>query len=185
MAKWKKRTLRLKKQHYWQAPPGHRVFVADRGAVQFNFPQAWVVVPEVDAIHLYDGQPPDDNCRLAVSYLRLPSLDWSGLPLSQLLETMVNGDEREIVEKGKPTQLRRNNLDIAWTEIRFMDPGEGREACCRLCLGRGANVQSLITLDFWPEDKQRLEPVWHEVIRSLELGRYIDDPTTGASINFG
>jgi hypothetical protein len=185
MAKWEKRSLRLKKRHRWRAKPGYRIFVADRGAVRFSFPQDWVIVPESDAIHLYDKQPPDDNCRLAVSYIRLPPLDWSGLPLSQLVETALGSERRDILDKAKVTQLRRNDLEIAWTEIRFMDPNEKRPAFSRLCLGRGANIQTLITFDFWPEDKARLEPVWAEVMGSLELGRYISDPTVGDSRNFG
>lgn len=185
MAKWKKQTLRLKKHHRWQGQPGYRIFVADRGAVQFSFPQDWVIVPEPDSIKFYDLQPPQDNCRLAVSYLRLPSLDWSGLPLSQLLEVAIGNDRQDLLARGKTIQLRRHNLEIAWTEIRSMDPNENRPALSRLCIGRGANIQSLITFDFWPEDADRLGPVWAEVIRSLELGRQIEDPTVGNTINFG
>jgi hypothetical protein len=185
MAKWEKRSLRLKKQHRWRARPGYRIFVAGRGAVQFSFPQDWVIIPESDAIHLYDKQPPDDNCRLAVSYIRLPPLNWSGLPLSQLVEAALGSSRQDILETSKLTQLRRNNLEIAWAQIRFIDPNEKRPAFSRLCIGRGANIQSLITFDFWTEDAARLEPVWAEVIASLDLGQYIDDPTVGASRNFG
>jgi len=179
MAKWKKETLKLKDNHGWRAKPGCRIFVADQGAVRFNFPQDWIVVPDADSINFYDRQPPEDNCRLALSYMRLPEVDWSGLPLSQLIQAIVDGDPRDIVSEGKITEVQRPDLELAWTEIRFMDPNERREAISRICLGRGSNIQSLITLDYWAEDSPRLCPVWDEVIRSLELGRYIRDPTVG------
>jgi hypothetical protein len=61
---------------------GCNVFVADRGAVKFDFPREWVIAPGDDSINLHDKAPPDDDCVLAVSYLRLPPIDWSGLPLA-------------------------------------------------------------------------------------------------------
>jgi hypothetical protein len=153
--------------------------VADRGAVRFNVPRSWVIVPTSDCIELYDQQPPKDNCRLAVSYLRLPPIDWSGLPLAQLIATVVEGDRREILAREEVIKVPRADLELAWTEIRFMDPQEYREAFSRIALARGWNLQALITFDFWVEDMVRLEPVWDEVMRSVELGRYVDDPTMG------
>jgi hypothetical protein len=60
-----------------------------------------------------------------------------------------------------------------------MDPSKHREAFSRIALARSRNLQALVTFDFWPEDITRLNPVWEEVIRSLELGRYVDNPTVG------
>lgn len=42
----------------------------------------------------------ESTCVLAVSYLRLPAVDWSGLPLSELLATAVQGDGREHIGRG-------------------------------------------------------------------------------------
>src|SRR5215210_1801244 len=78
MSKWQKRTLKLRDDHTWSGRPGCRVFVADRGAVRFDFPQDWIVIPQADSIRFHDKQPPDDDCVLGVSYLRLPPIDWSG-----------------------------------------------------------------------------------------------------------
>ena len=47
--KWKKDTLKLKKDHLWKAKPGYTIFVADRGAVRFDIPQGWIVEPGPDS----------------------------------------------------------------------------------------------------------------------------------------
>lgn len=179
MAQWKKKSLRLKDDHAWRGKPGYRIFAADRGAVRFNFPQDWVVIPDTDSIKFHDLPPPDDNCRLEFSYMRLPPIDWSALPLPRLVESIVEGEERELLSRGEIVHVRRHHVEVAWVEIRFLDPTEQREACSRLCLARRANIQSLLTFDFWPEDLPRLDPVWEEVVSSLDLGRYVKDPTRG------
>jgi hypothetical protein len=89
---WKKQTLKLKSNHSWKASAGYRVFVMDRGAVRFNIPQNWIIEPESDCIAFYDKKPPDDNCKLAVSYLGLPDVNWSDLPLTLLIESIIKGD---------------------------------------------------------------------------------------------
>lgn len=157
MTDWAKETLKLKKNHSWKAKPGYRIFVADRGAVRFDFPQDWVLEPTSDCIKLLDVEPPDDSCTLAVSYIRLPPIDWSGLPLSQLVASVIEGDEREILSKGQIIDVKREDLEMSWIELSFVDPNEKREAFSRICLGRGSGIQSLITLDFWPEDRTRIE----------------------------
>ncbi len=156
---WTKQTLPLKANATWKAPPGYSIFVADRGAVRFNVPDDWMVEPQADCIALFDPQPPNDNCKLTVSYLRLPPAKWSALPLARLLTTIVEGDPREVVGRGDIITLARADLDVAWTELRFLDAHEHREAASRFGLARGANVQALLTLDLWPEDAPRVGPV--------------------------
>ena len=147
--------------------------------MRFDFPDNWVVIPDEDSIKFHDRNPPDDNCRLAVSYIRLAPIDWSGLPLSQLVQTVVEGDERGITHQGEMHETKRSDLELAWTEIYFIDPVEKREARSRICLGRGSNIQPLITLDYWAENAEKFTPVWNEVLRSLQLGMYVEDPTRG------
>ena len=65
---------------------------------------------------------------------------------------------------------------MAWTELRVVDPVEHREARSRFCLGRSDNVHCLVTLDFWPEDEARLDPVWDRVVHSLRPGVWVADP---------
>lgn len=179
MAKWKKQIFKLKENHGWKAKPGYNIFVADQGAVRFNFPQEWIMIPGSNSITFHDQQPPDDNCRLEVSIMYLPPIDWSGLPLSQLIPEVIRGDHRNIISQGNIHYVQRDDLELAWTEVVFIDPTELREARSRICLARGSNIQPLITMDFWTEDRDWVSPVWDEVLRSLELGSHVKDPTRG------
>ncbi len=179
MKKWKKETLTLRPDHVWTGKPGCRVFVADRGAVRFDFPQDWVVRPDPDSIKFHDAEPPDDNCTLAVSFLRLPPVDFSGLPVAQLIPVAMQGDKRGILFQSDIKTVKRADLELAWIEAWFIDPREQRQAYTRLCIARGAGIQALITCEFWPEDRARIDPVWDDVLDSLRLGVYIKDPTIG------
>ena len=180
MAKWSKKEFRLRENHRWKAKPGYKIFVADRGAVRFDYPADWVVLPGEDSIKLYDRQPPDDNCLLQVSVMYLPvAIDWSDLPMTYLLGEALKADERGTLSRGPVHHVRRPELELAWTEFRFFSTNEQREACSRACLARGAGIQPFITLDFWPEDTERLDPVWNEVLRSRRLDEYVKDPTRG------
>lgn len=183
MRDWTKESLKLKKGHTWSAPEGYRIFVADRGAVRFNFPQEWTMEPGEDATYFYDKKPPDDDCRLGCSYLTLPPIDWSGLHLSELIKTATAGDPRELKMAGDIVMGNRPDLEIAWADFGFIDPVEHRHAYSRLSIARGSNIQTLITLDYWDEDGARLAPMWRELMRSLQLGRYISDPTLGDIIH--
>lgn len=177
--KWNKQVLKLKENHGWKAKPGYKIFVADRGAVRFDIPQDWVMTPESDSIKFHDRTPPDDDCLLQVSMIRLPpGIDWSTLPLPYLLqEAVIKDDPRGIISQGEIVQVQRPDLEMAWVETRFIDPVEKREACSRSCLARGSNIQPLITMDFWLDDTEKFTPVWDEVLRTLVLGDYIEDPT--------
>lgn len=175
----KKQSLKLKKRHRWRARPGHRIFVADRGAVRFDFPQSWVLKFNSLSVSLHDAEPPADDCRLEVSFNRLPPIDWSGLPVARLLEDAVFGDTRDIETRAPTVSLRRGTLRLAWTELSFTDPVENRAARSRILVGLDNNVQCLITFDFWADDERRLAPAWDVVVGTLELGIHIEDPTTG------
>ena len=125
MAKWDKRTLKLPKKHGWHAKPGYKIFVADRGAVRFDFPDEWVVIPDSDAIKFHDKQPPDDDCTLALSVMRLPPGDWSSLKLSFLVAKLVEEDDRRDRDSSKARSSdavhRTKILDLAWAEVTFID----------------------------------------------------------------
>jgi hypothetical protein len=182
--KWKKQVLKLKDDHGWKAKPGHRIFVAGRGAVRFDIPQNWILDPKSDSFQFHDRKPPHDDCRLETSYLRLsPGVDWSKLPLSQLLEQLVKDDPRKPYTHSEFHTAQRPDLEYAWVEIYFVDPAEKREAISRLCFARGANIQTFISMDFWPEHAARYTPVWDEVLRSLQLGVYVQDPTRGLTLH--
>ncbi len=179
MAKWDKRTLKLPEKHGWHARPGYKIFVADRGAVRFDFPEDWVVVPTEDSIKFHDKPPPDDDCTLGLSVMRLPPGDWSGLLLATLVRQVIEHDSRGVTAVGEVVEVRRTDLELAWAEVRFIDPIENRPARSRTCLARAQDVQPLITFDFWEPEAPRLGKVWDEILRSLRVAEPILDPTMG------
>lgn len=179
--KWIKETIDLENNHRWQTKPGYKIFVADRGAVRFDVPQDWIFEADETSFKFFDGAPPDDNCRLEMSFNKLPVADWSGFPLEDALRKIVKQESRHVIETGEIISVKRH-ARIVWTEIKFIDKQENREAYSRTCIGLGSNVQCLITFDYWVDDAERLTLVWDEVIQSLTLGLYISDPKTGNAL---
>lgn len=178
---WIKETVELKDDHRWQCKPGYKVFVADRGAVRFDVPQDWHFEPDVKSFKFMDRKPPDDDCRLEVSFNRLPEADWSLFPLHYTLKKVLQEDSRGVIDRGEIITVKRQTARIVWAELKFIDSQENREAFSRICIGLGSNVQCLITFDYWADQAETMTPVWDEVIRSLTLGLYIRDPRTGAA----
>jgi hypothetical protein len=179
MPSWKKQKLTLKDKHYWQAKPGHKIFVADKGAVRFDIPVTWLVVPDSPAVKIYDRQPPDDDCALTMTCFHLPPMDWSGLPLTPMLDDSTKKSELDMTFIGEIIEVRRGDLEFVWREMRYIDPKEHREAISRVCTGRRKLVQCLITMDFWLTDLDRCNKVWTTVLETLRLAEFVDDPTTG------
>ena len=81
-----------------------------------------------------DQAPPDDEIRIEVSYLRLPTIDWSGLSLASLVEAGMDGQDRSSHARGPISEMRRDDLELAWREIGFVDSAENRDARSRLCV---------------------------------------------------
>jgi hypothetical protein len=184
MADWTKEKLPLHDRHTWRARPGCKIFVADRGALRFDYPQDWVMIPGENSFHFHDRQPPDDDIHMEVSLIRLPPADWSGLPLRNLITAAIDGDERDIRSRGEVQEARNGDVELAWTESIFIDKNNGgRGAHSRLCLARSENLQPLITMDFWTEDTARAADVWNTVLESLELGMLIEDPSLGSVLH--
>ena len=178
---YQKKTLRMKDNHTWRAPAGYKIVVLDRGAVSFNVPTSWVVA-KTEPFEMNDAEPPNDDARLTISFWRFPStIDWSGLPLAPLLEqsSAETQTQHKVLEQGPVVKSPRSDLELVWRQERFQDPVEPREAFTRIAVARGWGIHTLITFDFWVDDARRFKHVWDEVIRSLQLGRVIDDPTRG------
>jgi len=179
---WIKETIDLKEDHNWKSTPGTRIFVAGRGALRFDVPQDWHFEPDTKSFRFLDRKPPNDDCRLEASYNLLPQRDWSEFPLVPLLKQIVRDDERSPIAQGEIIQFKRQTARVVWTEIKFIDPNENREAFSRICIGLGSGVQCLITFDFWADQAEKLTPVWDTVMNSLVLGLYIRDPRTGFAL---
>ncbi len=175
-------TRHLSARHGWLATPGCSIFVADRGAVRFDYPSTWVFGPGEGSVSLYDAEPPDDNSRLTVSYVRLPPADWRGLPLDGLLEATSRDDEHPDAERGAIVTRADGMLELAWREVRFTDVS-GRAACSLICLAREVPVQALLTFDFWASDRDQCLRAWQTVLRTLRLAEHIADPTRGPLVS--
>lgn len=173
MPKWKKEVHRLPKNHGWKAKDGWKIFVADQGAVSFNYPGNWIVGPgEGGAIKFINRQPPDDDWTLQISVMHLaPEIDWSGLPVPEMLQEALKGDDRFVLDTGEVQVITRPGAEIAWLETRFFAENENRDAFSRACLARGGLVVPFITLDFWPEHREQLIPIWDEILTTLQLNR--------------
>ncbi|MBD2310683.1 hypothetical protein H6G20_03190 [Desertifilum sp. FACHB-1129] len=180
--KWVKQTLELKEDHNWKSEPGTRIFVAGRGAVRFDVPENWHFQPQEKSFQFTDRKPPHDDCRLEASYNLLPPGEWAEFPLVPVLKKLVKEDERNPIEIGEVVKLNRQTARIVWSQMKFIDPIENREAYSRICIGLGSNVQCLITFDYWVDDAEKFTPVWDGVMNSLVLGLFIRDPRAGFAL---
>ncbi|HBE17870.1 MAG TPA: hypothetical protein DEG17_04255 [Cyanobacteria bacterium UBA11149] len=176
---WIKETIDLDENHNWSSKPGTKIFVAGRGALRFDVPQDWHFEPKEKSFRFLDKKPPDDNCCLEASFNLLPPGEWADFPLVGVLKKVVKQDTRNPYDRGEIIKVKRQTARIVWTEFKFIDPQEHREAFSRICIGIGSNVQCLITFDYWADDAESLTPVWDTVMDSLVLGLFIRDPRTG------
>ena len=173
MRGWQKRTYKLDANHKWKAKPGCQIFIADWGAVRFDFPHGWVSVPqEGGSIRLCDKTPPDDDCAIEVSVMHLAPIDWTGLTMAFLLKELKDGPEErgQVTWQGEIVEEKRGELDIAWQSTRWIDPGENREACSYSCLARRRNTQIFLTFDYWVDDEARFGHVWRDALDTLTVG---------------
>ncbi len=177
---WKTESLRLKDRHGWKAKPGFAICAIDRGAIRFDYPEGWHVSADSGQVNVRDHPEPNDNCVLAVSQMHLPRGLADQVPVRELVLGSIRGDDRDVLERKEVIGVpREDGIDLAYTEIRHMDPEEQRQASSRIAVARGGGVYCLITFDLWVEDLPKYEPVWEEALRSLTLGIYIKDPTAG------
>lgn len=178
----------LRDLHGGKAKPGYSVFVADRGALRIDIPEGWFWSQDADSFKFFDREPPADRCTLACSLWRLGERLGRlarQFPLGPLVTAALkDGDrDRKPVSVSDVREERRGGLDLAWAEMRFIDPGEQREAVARLCIARERALQALLTLDFWPEHAPWVDPAWGEALASLELDRPIADPSSGPLVH--
>lgn len=185
-AHWEKVTRPMPSGHQWKCSAGHNLFIADRGAVRFEFPEKWITKPDAEGtIGLHDRTPPDDDCALRVSILRLPpvaavELD-RALPLDGLVQASVARDGRGTQWDGVLHRVTRPDVQIVWAHMTFTDPESKRAARSRLCLSRARGIQPLITMDYWDDQAKVYEPVWDHVIKTLRVAAPVD--VSGESSN--
>jgi hypothetical protein len=174
--KWTETKHRLADVHNWRAAPGYSIFVADGGAVRFDIPSHWIVVPSTTSFKFHDRKPPDDECTIELSVNHLPPADFRDFPLEAALgQVLADGYERAI-ERGPVVPVRRDDQRLAWSRIRYLDDAMGydREAIAYTLLGLRRQVQILITMAFWADDAAEFEPVWDVLLGSVRLAEPVD-----------
>lgn len=145
----------------------HKVFIADRGNVQFWYPEDWKVTPQKnDRIKFED---PGEDCVLEVSYFRLPQVD---IPLPSPKEQLWMVMQRQaIAAKEDDIQFsEKSGQRMASVEYSFDDPKEHREARAFMAVVNNKLFQALITFAYWPEDTERFKPALQMVLNSFMLG---------------
>jgi hypothetical protein len=197
---WRKQVLNLPENHGWTAKPGNKVFVADRGALRFEIPQHWLVEPSRKSVKFRDAQHPDDTMILEVTVIYAGAyglqIDWSDLPLSELIKTVTTDEPIDRASRatrrrkrrgapvvGAPITIKFGDLEMAWVETEFIDPGENRTAHSRIAITRDhrKSIHALLTFSYWPEDAARALSVWNDVLGTLKMGETIESPLRGPS----
>jgi hypothetical protein len=180
-----KAVLRVKDNHSWKCPPGYKVLVIDRGAASFNIPEDWLMMG-MEPLELHNALPPKDDARLMVHVFRAPSVvDWTGLPLVPFFEEQIQKGypDTEILARTPLVPLQRPDHELVWLQQKWIDKAENREAFSRIAMARGPGMHLFITFDYWVDQADQFEPVWDQVIESLQMGRYIADPTKGPTLH--
>ena len=182
--KWNKYTLPLPATHTWKCSPGYTLFIGDRGAVRFEFPQGWLHGPEDDgSIGFHDRKPPDDDVSLKVSVIRLPPgtnlADLNReLPVERMIVSAIEaGDEQPAAEHkdagrtfdGVVHRVAKPDADVCWVETAGPDPANGRLVRSRTCLGRARGVQPVLTMDCWADLVATYDPVWDHLMATLMI----------------
>lgn len=166
---------RLRRGHGWKAPAGRKIFVVDRGAARFNIPADWVLHPTEDCLRICDRPPPDDSCAFGFTLLHTPP---AAVAAADLLAGAGGDEGLDVIRIAPVARADRPGLQLAWREIVHRD-GSGREAVSRMCVAVRDRICVLLTFDFWSDDQEGVSAAWDDALSSLELARYVRDPTIG------
>jgi hypothetical protein len=177
--KWDVRMLLPR--HMWQTLQGCKTIVLDRGAVQFDYPRSWFVEPSPGSVALFDRRPSAYESRLEVSYFRSPSVDWSGLPVADVVDR-VTSKPREHATCGPLREEIRRGIELAWRDTICFSPKSPQRACFRVCVARRGGIHCLITYEFWGADRTLCDDVWQAVLETLVIDRAVVDPTRGPEV---
>lgn len=168
----------LPEGHGWKCLPGYKVIVLDHGAVRFDFPEDWHVSAGEGSLRFQDAEPPDDECTLEVSVRRLPLVAIDSVPLDDMLRAALGE-----VQCGPFQRTRKSNYRLVWTRTEFLDAATKKDAVCLYALGLATNLHVFLSYVFWKHDSRRCEPVWNNVLATLELGLLYKDPLSGHAID--
>ena len=173
--------LKLKSNHTWKSKPGNSICVLDRGAVRFDYPSNWKVEMQDGAVYLHDRELSIESCDLGVSLFRMPTEAIAGLPMEEMLLKSLDS-ERQTHQQSEVRRIDRGDIEILWLEQRYMEKTQNRDARFRIAMARGP-VVVLISMNYWSSRAAGLERVWDEVLRTLQLGIHVTDPTAGPVVH--
>lgn len=169
----------LKKNHTWKAKPGYKICVLDRGAVRFDFPSHWITEPGDGHIMLHDRQPSNESCDLGVSVFHYSTKEIKGgHDIRELLDNIAKEKDREVEQQSPVHEIIRGDTRIIWFEQFYTNKEFNRAAKFRAAIA-GGPVIALLTMNYWADRAPALERVWDEVLRTLVLGVWVDDPLAG------
>lgn len=174
--------LPVAKDHQWKVKSGHKALVAGSGAVRLDFPRTWIFEPGPTAARIYDRRPPREQGRIQMSYSYLPPCAWDMFPLQPTVENMLRAYPDALGISPVHT-LYRLGWRLVWGEVHRLDSQDGRPLRCRTAVALGTTVVVLLSFDFYESERPRMEPVWDTLLETLDIGKCIPDPTTGAVIN--
>ncbi|MDQ2730400.1 MAG: hypothetical protein M3Y56_01970 [Armatimonadota bacterium] len=180
--RWKKVGYKIAKNHGWRAKEGNIAISIGRGDLMFEVPRDWICIPTETSLKVHEKQPPDDDIVLEVSVIYAPPRDWSDLPLPVLLQGILSNNGKPVRAEAI-VQVKRPALQYAWTEYREFHEKEQREAIWRSCVARGGYLHGLITYGFWPEALELADKVWKDVLDSLQMSQFFEDPAVGPRLH--
>jgi len=164
------RVVELTENQIWKATPGCRILLLDGGAVRFDIPSTWTVVPREHHILLFDDSPPNTRCSIGVSWHQLPGA--SEIPLSLLLDHAVSAENRRLSHRTEISHFVRPPLQVVWLQLRVFDPTENCDMCTRMCIARSGCTIAPVLIEFRPEDELAVFPVWQTFLSTLAVGEF-------------
>ncbi|HEY7030865.1 MAG TPA: hypothetical protein VH482_06040 [Thermomicrobiales bacterium] len=175
-------SIPLPENHGWKSEPGCKIFVANRGEVRFDYPADWIIGPR-EPITFWDREPPADTCRLRLNIYhptkhqkKVPPIGEALMDLIDIFRYENNEDTGYSMGRGEITVVPREDLELAWRQFRYFNPNLGREVTTRAAVARSGNSIALLLFDYPTADKSTHEPIWDTLLRSLQMGLYIEDP---------
>jgi hypothetical protein len=177
-------TMSLPENHGWKSSPGYLIFVANKGEVRFDYPETWIT-EHTSPITFRDAEPPLDTCRMRLFIYHPTKKHDPSTPISDVLMDLFDivkyenpdDDPGYSMGRGDIVVEPREDLDLAWRQSRFFNPNLGREMTTRSAAGRAGGSIAFLLLDFPTEEREKYEAIWTEILRSLQVGLTIEDPT--------
>ena len=162
--------------HRWQTRAACKTIVLDRGAVQFDYPRSWVVVPNSESVAICDREPPANQSRLEVSFFRVAVPECEELPPAADFVDRVTSRKRENATYGPLREEIRRGVEVAWRDILLRAPTKRSAALFRVGIARRGSIHCLITYEYFGARRERCDEVWEELLETLMLDRSSDRP---------